>query len=128
MIERVQPYHRRQGGVLLSILGELSNADKHRVVNPAFMPVLFTPPVVVPPSAPITLEMQYTEPMRMEDRAVYARITKLHVPPGTKVNVNLNPSFNIAFGKWGEYEISTASLFQLRDYISVLVRRFSREF
>lgn len=128
MIRRVQPYHRRKGGVLLAILRDLSNADKHRVVNPATQAVAFVPPTFDPPGVVLRAEAQYKERVRMEDGAEYLRFTEFHARPGATVNMDLEASYNIVFGEWGKYEISARSIGEMRNHVRRLVRRFSGEF
>ena len=128
MIRRLQPYHRRQGGELLAVLRSLSNADKHRVVNPATQAMRYVPPTFEPRSAMLAAEVKYREAVRMEDGAEYLRFTKFVTRPGTEVQVKLDPTYQIIFGEPGKYSISPYSLRQLRDHIRNTVWRFAKEF
>lgn len=129
MIRRVQPYHRRKGGVLLAILRELSNMDKHRVVNPAARAMTFVPPTITPANAVTRFTVEYRDKVRMEHGVEYLRFTEFTLRRGAaEVNVNLNTTFNVVFGEWGKNEISLFSLGELRDYVRTLVGRFAKEF
>jgi hypothetical protein len=121
MIKGVQPYHRRQPGLYLAVLRDLSNADKHRAAP-------FVPPRVEPPQDVLQLEIEYKPRVRMENGAEYARIKKFVVRTGSHVEVEFNPPYHILFGKWGEYEISPSALHALREHVRRIINRFSPDF
>jgi hypothetical protein len=127
-IKRIQPYHRRKPGIHLAVLRDLSNADKHRLINPVNLAMAFVPPTVDLPRDVLQLEVKYKERVRMEDGAEYARITNLVIRTGSQVQVKFSPTYNILFGQEGEWEISRRSLYHLRDHVRRVVHRFAGAF
>lgn len=125
---RVQPYNRRKSGILLACLRDLSNADKHRVVNPATQAMTWVAPVFDPDWAVLKATVRYQDRVRMEEGAEYLRFTELRMRAGTKVKISLSTTYNVIFGEEGKAEISAYSLGELRDHVRRLVARFAREF
>jgi hypothetical protein len=138
MVKRAQPY--RAGDEAwkhpLAVLADLSNTDKHRVLNPTYSVVKGDVGGLLDRLAgsyqgdgpsPVVAWFMRKEGERLEHDAAWFRIVfnRELVPEPVKVNMGGNLTLGIAFGEIG---LDAASYKYIGEYVWVVIERFMRRF
>lgn len=128
LIASVQPYSR--GNDLLSVLRELNNADKHRLITIVQAAAQYTQigisgPFVIPPKG--TLQIYAPAKTRLEYGAVLLRYPLKYLEPGAEAQVAASFNVLIEFGespKIAEGRIVGTTLRAIRDEVTYILDRF----
>lgn len=138
MVKRAQPY--RAGDLAwkhpLAILAELSNADKHRLINPTYSIIKSDTGKVLDRlatgyegdgSSPVHSWWMLKQGSRLEHDAAWFRIVfdRAALPEPVKVEMGGNLRLGIAFGEVG---LDADSYRHIGEYVWVILERFMRRF
>jgi hypothetical protein len=133
MVKHMQPYHAGDKAARhpLSILAELSNADKHRLVNPtySFMASDVTKAVesiATDPDSPIVETRIIKRGHRMEHETPWLRLRfRRDSALPAKVQVNANPTIGIALGEVG---LDIMAFKELGESVWKIIAAFMQDF
>lgn len=129
-IEALQPYHAgdRAPSHLLTLLRELSNTDKHRVIHPMFgwfRSDLVREPAFTPNEDAIVRKRQLARIERMEDGAIIARVEITPVGPNPQVEMDAHVQIDIAFG---DEALRADSLSKVGQRVHQIIEGFAAAF
>jgi hypothetical protein len=133
MVKHFQPYHAGDEAARhpLSVLADLSNADKHRLINPTygFMASDVTEAVesiAADPDSPVVETRIIKQGHRMEHDTPWLRMRfRRDDPPPAKVQVNANPTIGIALGEIG---LDVMAFKELAESVWKIIAAFMRDF
>lgn len=139
MVKRVQPYRSGEKAAVhpLAVLAELSNTDKHRVINPAYSFVdtdsrgvleRLTKNYEGPGPSPVHSLWMVKRGTRLEHdtpwfRIVFDRSVFPERPASVEIGGNLQ--LGIAFGDIG---LNSDSFRHIAEYVRSVIERFMRQF
>lgn len=133
MVKHLQPYHAGDGADRhpLSVLASLSNADKHRLINPTygFMASDVTKAVesiATDPDSPVVETRIIKHGQRMEHNTPWLRMRfRRDEPPPAKVQVSANPIIGIAIGEMG---LDVMAFKELGESVWKVIAAFMQDF
>jgi hypothetical protein len=137
MVKHLQPYHAGDEAARhpLSVLAELSNADKHRLINPTYgfmasdvsktLELLDASYEGDAPS-PIAETRIIKQGQRMEHGTPWLRFRfRRDVPRPAKVQVSANPTIGIALGEVG---LDVMAFKELGESVWKIIAAFMQDF
>jgi hypothetical protein len=126
-IERVQPYQKSETGIMLRLLRDLNNLDKHVVVPAVVGQAQWQPPSFSP--GVLYAQVHYREWVRMDDGAELFWIEGATFRSTTpNVQVNTNTVYTLVFGSLDPVGGSAADLQIVADEITRIVESFAPDF
>lgn len=136
LVKHVQPYHAGDGAHRhpLAVLAKLSNADKHRLINPTFsfmasdmsksLDTLFN--YSGPGPSPIIGAEVIKQRQRLQHDTPWLRIRfRSDMARPNKVQVNANPTIGIALGEVG---LDIVAFKEMAESVWKVIQAFMRDF